>query len=147
MTDHPSRVPFLLSQLGSVAADRFAAGARDAGVSPSEAGVLRLVGRQPGSSQREVARSAGVVPSRMVPLVDGLEDRGLLARERSATDRRTYALRLTPAGSAVLAALGGVARGLDDELTAALSSDDRDLLTGLLSRMVDGLGLDRDLHR
>ena len=45
-----------------------------------------------------------------VALVDKLEARGFLARERSSRDRREVLLRLTPAGAAVLRRLSALHR-------------------------------------
>src|SRR6476646_7784052 len=97
-----TRTAFLLSQLGALASARFAERTRDLGLTPSQAGVLRLLGRSPGLSQRSLADRLGAVPSRVVPLIDSLEARGLVERVRSSTDRRNYELRLTAAGATML---------------------------------------------
>src|SRR6476620_7287491 len=89
------RTAFLLSQLGAQVSSRFAERAREIGLTPSDAGVLRLLGRTPGLSQRSLADRLVAVPSRVVPLIDSLQARGLVERVRSSTDRRNYELRLT----------------------------------------------------
>jgi DNA-binding MarR family transcriptional regulator len=47
---------------------------------------------------RELARAAGVSAPTATRMVDGLEARGLVTRERSAEDRRAVRLALTDAG-------------------------------------------------
>src|SRR6478752_7823905 len=104
-----TRTAFLLSQLGALASARFAERTRGLGLTPSEAGVLRLLGRNPGLSQRSLADRLGAVPSRVVPLIDSMEARGLVKRGRSSTDRRNYELRLTTEGTQLHRTLRGIA--------------------------------------
>src|SRR3954463_91108 len=82
------RVAFLLAQVGAHVADRFADRVRELALTPSEAAVLRLVGRTPGLSQRTIADRVGTVPSRIVNVVDALERRGLRSPTRTTTHRR-----------------------------------------------------------
>lgn len=141
------RTAFLLSQLGAVASSRFAERTREIGLTPSDAGVIRLLGRAPGLSQRSLADRLGAVPSRVVSLIDSLQERGLVERVRSSTDRRNYELHLTDAGQRVLRELRGIAEQHEAELLAPLSSEQVAQLNLLLAQLADGHGLDRDLHR
>jgi len=68
------------------------------GLSAPDAGVIRIIASNPGISQQALAAHLGVLPSRMVALVDSLEEKGIVERRRSATDRRNYALALTERG-------------------------------------------------
>jgi DNA-binding MarR family transcriptional regulator len=141
------RTAFLLAQLGALASARFAERTRELGLTPSDAGVLRLVGRTPGLSQRSLADRLGAVPSRVVPLIDSLEARGLVARVRSSTDRRNYELRLTDEGTKVLAKLRGIAERHEAEILAPLTSEQSAQLGSLLARLASAHALDADLHR
>ncbi|NUP74348.1 MAG: MarR family transcriptional regulator, partial [Sinomonas sp.] len=124
----PARIGFLLSQLGAHAGEIFAAKTRDLGITPSEAGVIRIIGRSPGISQRELAETLGSVQSRVVALIDRLEGAELVTRTRSAADRRVQELRLTESGRAVLRELryaaeaqeAAIVDGLTPEQTAEL---------------------------
>ncbi|GAA3876781.1 hypothetical protein GCM10022381_19170 [Leifsonia kafniensis] len=146
-TPRPKRTAFLLSQLGALASARFAERTREIGLTPSDAGVLRLLGRTPGLSQRELADRLGAVPSRIVPLIDSLESRGLVGRERSSTDRRNYELTLTDAGRAILKQLRVIAEEHEAELLAPLTSEQSEQLELLLAQLAGGAALDADLHR
>lgn len=64
--------------------------------------ILTIVGENPGLSQMALSQVIGVVRSALVPMLDGLESRGLLDRTPSKTDRRSHALYLTPEGKALL---------------------------------------------
>lgn len=137
---------FLLAQLGAHAAGMFAQRISALGLTPPQAGLLRLVGQGPGRSQQALAAQLGVVPSKVVVLVDALESRGLLERRRNSTDRRNYALHLTDAGQQTLDDLRPVATQHEGDLTAALDDDERDKLTGLLRRIADQQGLTPGVH-
>lgn len=66
-----------------------------AGLTQSQAEMLRLVGRQPGISVREAASELGLVPNTASTLVSKLATDGLLIRTVDADDRRVGRLRLT----------------------------------------------------
>jgi DNA-binding MarR family transcriptional regulator len=142
----PARIGFLLSQLGTHASDEFAARVRELGLTPSEAGVIRIIGRRPRISQRELADLLGAVQSRVVALVDRLEAAGLATRARSATDRRVQELALTDAGRDTLRALRSIAEAGEEELTAGLSANQRDDLYQLLDTLSTLRGLHADVH-
>jgi DNA-binding MarR family transcriptional regulator len=66
-----------------------------AGLTQSQAELLRLVGRQPGISVREAATELGLVPNTASTLVSKLSADGLLIRAADVDDRRVGRLRLT----------------------------------------------------
>ena len=142
----PRRVAFVLSQLGTTTAKMFAELTRPMQLRPSDAGVLRLLAQHPGLSQRALADRLGAVPSRVVALIDSLEQRGLVARTRSVTDRRHHQLALTEAGREVMRDLRGAAAQLEAQVTATLDATERDQLAILLHKLAGGLGLDPDVH-
>ena len=144
--DRPRRSAFLLSQLGALASSRFADRTRRIGLTPSDAGVLRLLGRTPGLSQRALADRLGSVPSRVVSLIDSLQTRGLVERVRSTTDRRNYELQLTAHGQDVLGELRQIAEQHEAELLSPLTEDQAVQLEKLLTQLASGNKLDKDLH-
>ncbi|WP_113717205.1 MarR family winged helix-turn-helix transcriptional regulator [Arthrobacter dokdonensis] len=143
----PQRTAFLLSQLGSLSSDRFAERTRKLGLTPGDAGTLRLIGRTPGLSQRALATRLGSLPSRVVQLIDSLEGRGLVERARSSTDRRNYELHLTAEGRSKLRELRTVSEAHEQEMLAALSPDQSAELARLLSLLAQANHADPDVHR
>lgn len=139
-------VGFLLSQTGAVSAQRFASLLEPLGLSNADAGLIRLVGRQPGQSQQAVAENLGIAPSRLVALLDGLEEKGLIQRRRSPDDRRVSALHLTQRGEKTLAELGEVARRHDEEMCAGLDDHQRRQLADLLAHIAHHAGLRPKVH-
>src|SRR3954451_18766547 len=148
MTDPipPSGVAFLLAQVGAHAAQRFAERVAELGLNPAHVGVLRLVAERSGLSQQALAAALGVAPSKVVGLLDDLENRGLVTRRRSATDRRSSELHLTEAAGQDLARLRTVVRDHDAELTAALDEEELQTLGMLLRRVAAQQGLRPGVH-
>jgi DNA-binding MarR family transcriptional regulator len=139
-------VAFLLAQLGAHAAAAFAERIRPLGLTPPQAGVLRRLAQFPGQSQRGLADALGMHAPRLVALIDELEARGLVARDRDPDDRRNYAISLTAAGRRALAELASVAREHELAITAALGDDERARLLALLRRLAEEQGLTPGVH-
>ncbi|QDZ15886.1 MarR family winged helix-turn-helix transcriptional regulator [Humibacter ginsenosidimutans] len=144
--ERPARIGFLLSQLGTRSAEVFAEQVRALGVTPSEAGVVRIIGRGPAITQRELADRLGTAPSRVVALVDGLERKGLAQRTRGETDRRAQHLGLTESGRALLDELRKAAEAQEATIAKGLSAEQRGELHVLLTALAASLGLDVDVH-
>ena len=146
MGQPPRGTAYLLTQLGTLGAQRFSARVGELGLTAPEAGVLRLLAGQPGLSQRALAARLGSAPSRVVVLVDSLETKGLVRRERSASDRRNHELRLTADGEAMVRRLGLAARDHEGELMAPLTKQEHAQLTALLEKLREAHGLDPLVH-
>lgn len=146
MTAKRTQVAFLLAQLGAHAAELFGERAAGADFTRPQSGLLRLIGRSPGRSQRAVAAALGAPPSRLVALVDGLEQRGLVERRRNAEDRRNYELYLTDTGRDALRELGKIAGEHESAVTAPLSASERRELNRLLGKLADAHGLTPGVH-
>ncbi|MEU7870845.1 MarR family winged helix-turn-helix transcriptional regulator [Dactylosporangium sp. NPDC049140] len=142
----PRGAAFLLAQVGAHASERFADRVQRLGLSPAEVGLLRMINGQPGRSQQSVAVDLGVVPSRVVVLIDNLGHKGLVERRTGATDRRHHELYLTVDGEQVMMDMRSIATEHDDELLTALDPDERAQLTGLLQRIADQQGLVPGVH-
>jgi DNA-binding MarR family transcriptional regulator len=140
------RAAFLLSQVGAHAAARFAERLEPLSLQPSDVGILRLIAADENLSQQGLADVLGVVPSRVVVLVDALEQKGLVTRVRSARDRRTYELRLTDEGHAVMEEMRAVGSAHEADITASLSPEEHQELGRLLRKIADGHGLTADVH-
>jgi DNA-binding MarR family transcriptional regulator len=144
--EHPQSTAFLLAQTGARAAGLFATRLQELGLVPAHAGALRAIARNAGISQQALASLLGTVPSRLVALLDELERRRLVERRDHAEDRRVYALHLTEKGSQMMSEIGRVARAHDDEVCAALSEKERELLRSMLSRIADDQKLTPGVH-
>jgi len=142
----PTGLAFLLAQVGAHAAAQFGRRLEVLGLAPPDAGILRKIAADPGISQQALAEHLGVVPSRMVALLDALEQRGMVDRASSPDDRRSYALRLTPRGDQTLKEIGRIAGEHERDLCAALDEKERATLVELLRRVAQQQGLTPGVH-
>lgn len=136
----PTLLGYVLRRAQSAVFADFAAtfAAADASLSPGEFGLLVLVARNPGLSQTALARALGIDRSTLVPILDRLQARGQLVRRRSATDGRTHALELTPAGTKALARFTTLVRGHEKRIASRLSTAETQTLIGLLEKVQAG---------
>lgn len=139
-------VAFLLAQLGAHAAMRFGERLSAIGLAPPDAGVMRAIAAGPGTTQQALARHLGVMPSRVVALIDRLEQKGLVERVGSPDDRRAYALRLTARGRQALHEIGRIAAEHARDLCAALDEKERHTLATLCARIAEQQGLTPGVH-
>jgi DNA-binding MarR family transcriptional regulator len=142
----PTGAAFLLAQLGAHAADRFAERIDGLGITPPHAGILRLVAASPAQNQQALAKRLGVLPSRMVILIDELTEKGLVERKRSTKDRRHSELVLTKRGRRILEKLSKLAAEHEADLCAGLTAAERDTLAALGRKIVHQQGLTPDVH-
>jgi DNA-binding MarR family transcriptional regulator len=69
---------------------------------PVEFTILHLVNENPAATATRIARTLSITTPGVTTWLDRLESRGLLARERSETDRRSQVLRVTEKGHALV---------------------------------------------
>jgi DNA-binding MarR family transcriptional regulator len=145
-TQRPASAAFLLSQVGSHAARKFGQRLTPLRLSPPQAGILGVLRKSGGLSQQGLAEVLHMHPSGLVAIIDELEERGLVKRQNSLDDRRTYELHLTDKGQAALRDIGRVGQEHNESLCAALSQREREQLTEFLQRIANEQGLTPGVH-
>jgi DNA-binding MarR family transcriptional regulator len=134
--DRPPRsVGFLISQLGFLSSKRFTDALKPLGIGPREFSLLRFVDALEGQSQQALAQRLDLPPSRMVAIVDDLEEAGLLERRPNPGDRRVRALYLTAQGRESLQRAAQVAIEYERRLCAPLDDGEREQLIDLLQKL------------
>lgn len=113
----------------------FSASVDNGKFSPPLFSVLSLVSENPGSSQAALADFLEVDRPAVLALVDRLEDRGLLTRERSKSDRRRQALFLTRKGESEYERLCQEVTAQDRRLAQKLTAAQRRRLAELLEQI------------
>jgi DNA-binding MarR family transcriptional regulator len=139
-------IAFLLSQLGRHATDQFAARIASLDLIPPQAGILRAIAVAPGRSQQALSEQLGLLPSRVVALVDDLERRGYVERRRNTEDRRLYALHLTRQGQHLMAEIGKIGRAQEKEIVDGLTAAQRRALLDSLQILAARHGLAQGVH-
>lgn len=97
--------------------------------------ALTLVSDNPGLSQSQLAGAMRIERPNLVVIVDELETRGLITRERVATDRRTYALCITEAGARLLAEATRAVGEHENHVMGGLGADEESALIATLNRI------------
>ena len=136
LADTPPRsVGFLISQLGFVSSKRFMEALEPIGLEPRDFLLLRFVAASEGQSQQALSERLAIPASRMVALVDRLEEAGFLERRPDPEDRRVRGLHLTRKGRAVLEKAGKIAIDYETQLCAGINRKEREQLIDLLQRL------------
>lgn len=113
----------------------FAAAMSELDLTQKQCAVLRLVGGNPGVSQVDLAATLGTDRATMMAIVDRLEQRGLVGRTRSVSDRRRQELNLTAAGEALLAQANRAIDAHERNFTARFTAAELKALTSALKRI------------
>ena len=137
-------VAYLLVQLGFHLARQFAERLAPLGLEPRHAGLLTRLAAHEGLSQQALGELIGLNPTRMVFLVDELQQRGLVERRRNIADRRSYELYLTPQGRDMLRQIQASGSRHQDEIGASLTHAERMQLASLLRRLATEQGITED---
>jgi DNA-binding MarR family transcriptional regulator len=98
--------------------------------------VLAEIGARGPIAQQRVSEALRVDRTTIVALVDELERKGLVERKRDPSDRRAYAVELTPKGRRTLERALTVVGAAEREFLGSLSEADRRRLRELLARVV-----------
>jgi MarR family transcriptional regulator, lower aerobic nicotinate degradation pathway regulator len=100
---------------------------------------LRFEAEDQGSplSQQAIGERLRVDRTTMVSLIDELERKGYVKRERNPDDRRAYVIRLTPAGRRAQARAEQAVDRQASEFFGRLSEAEREELSRLLTRLVE----------
>ena len=126
---------FLLARLGMAFKGKALARVEQEGFEANHYSVLALLAEEARETQATIAAALGFDPSRLVALLDALEERELIARQRDPQDRRRHVVTITPAGKRQLQRLRHVAREVEDEFFAPLSPEERAHFHELLLRL------------
>jgi MarR family 2-MHQ and catechol resistance regulon transcriptional repressor len=93
----------LLQQAASFASDGVDTALHDYGLTASQFGVLDTLDARGPVHQQELAEALSRSKAQMTAIIDALESRGLVRRERHAVDRRFITVHLTLSGTDLLA--------------------------------------------
>ena len=101
--------------------------------------VLRALEDGPAPTQSELAAAVGRDKTRLIPILDRLEARGLLRRTPDPADRRNRVVALTGDGRALAAACRVDVRSAEAELLAVLDPAERRVFVEALDRLVESV--------
>ena len=88
--------------------------------------VLTALVEQPVRTQAALAQAINADKSRIISVLDELQERGLIHRQPDEADRRVHLLSLTPAGDRLRRAVEADIRRREEQVLALLPPADRD---------------------
>jgi DNA-binding MarR family transcriptional regulator len=115
----------------------FIAALQDVAISPAEFGVLTIINHNPGLRPADVCKVLGILKPNFVAVLASLERRNLVERHHSQNDRRTLALHLTAAGTALLRRACTLQSEHEARMAEKLGARGRAQLLQLLHKLAD----------
>lgn len=130
------RPGFMIRRCHQIAVAIFADECRAFDLTTTQYGILYVLSQYPGIDQISLARLLGLDRSTTGMVVGRLEERDLLRRRVDPEDKRKRVLHLTPAAEKLLVEVQPVVRRAQERLLAPFTPLERQMLTGLLDRLI-----------
>jgi DNA-binding MarR family transcriptional regulator len=102
--------------------------------------VLTALVEQPVRTQAALAQAINADKSRIISVLDELQERGLIHRQPDETDRRVHLLSLTPAGDRLRRSVESAIRHREEQVLATLPPADRDAFVRSLKALYERRG-------
>jgi DNA-binding MarR family transcriptional regulator len=102
---------------------------------PVEYSLLVLVMSNRDVTQKQLGQALALPAPNLTLLLDKLAERGLLARERSASDRRVQHVRLTAQGDKLARQAQARVPAMEREWLRVLKPEEKEVLAALLKKM------------
>lgn len=104
-------------------------------LTPVQFAALSALHLHPGTDQATVSGLVAYDRATLGKVIDRLEDRGLVRREVSRTDRRAKRLELTSEGRTLLETARPHVEALQDDMLSGLDAGERDTFLALLAKV------------
>ena len=135
-------LPYLLNRAGARLAASFEKDVRPLGASLQAWRVLAALRERDGRRMGDLSRTTAIEVSTLTRLVDGMERRRLVKRQRDPADARVVLLRVAPAGRRLTERVLPIAERYERVALAGFSAREAETLRRALRRLyvnMDGL--------
>ncbi|WP_437882287.1 MarR family winged helix-turn-helix transcriptional regulator [Pseudomonas sp. LRF_L74] len=112
----------------------------DHGITAPQFKIILLISQGRGGTSGEFARLLNIDSGAMTRMLDRLEAKGLIVRERSQTDRRQIRIVLSAQGQVLAEQVPRIAADASNDLVATLSSDELAELQRLMKKLLVAAG-------
>jgi DNA-binding MarR family transcriptional regulator len=102
---------------------------------PADYSVITLINANPNITQKRLSQAINVSPPNLATLLDRLEERGLVMRQRNPNDKRSQTLVLTADGHSLCKKADKAVFELENDATSMLSDAERAELLRLLQKI------------
>ena len=130
-----NRVPFLLFRASQVSLSLANQMLANIGLCARQAGILTMVTELEPMTQKALADALGIDRTTMVALLDDLEEKGHVARQRHPHDRRAFLVHPTDSGRAAKVTAVQILDEQQRQFLAPLTPAERRQLAALLTRL------------
>ncbi len=131
-----SRPGHLIRRLQQISVALFLEETGALGLTTVQYAALNMIAEVPGIDQVSLSNMIAFDKTTIVKVLDRLVDKGLITRTRSATDRRTNHLNVTPKGREVLKRIQPMLARSDARILAPLSKPDQRRFMEMLTQLV-----------
>ena len=112
---------------------------QDIDVSTAEYPVLIQLQRTDGISQEELANNQGIDKSAITRVIQSLEKKNLIMREKDGKDRRCNRIFLTAKGEATRETIERSRLGWNERLMQSRTEEEKEVLCNLLQKSVESM--------
>lgn len=129
-------IGFLLNRASRILRDEMGLALQPLMLTVHEYAIMRIIETRQSETQQGVAERYGIDSSTMVELVDRLEGRQIIVREKNPLDRRSHILVLTPKGRKTLTRAKRIGDGVHKKFLSPLKDSERELLYSSLYTVI-----------
>jgi len=135
----PNGIGYRIKLLSQLLTRKFTEMLEPFGLTPFHWLVLCCLWQEDGLPTSSIGDKLKQVGGTLTGVLDRMEERGLVRRERDAHDRRIWRIWLTDAGKELETVLPPLAAELRDQAMSGISFPDRELFSQLLNRAIANL--------
>lgn len=108
---------------------------REHGLTHGQFDIVATLGNTPGMSYKELGRRTLITKGTLTGVIERLEQKGIVSRTRCATDKRSWFIRLTPAGERLFGAVFPSVTARGGEVFTDYTEADYQQLESVLARL------------
>jgi DNA-binding MarR family transcriptional regulator len=132
-------IGYLVGKLRGFIMQALDASLADLGITAAQGIILIRLGREDCATAASLCRRSGYDTGSMTRMVDRLEEKGFVVRERSTEDRRAINLRLTESGTSLASQITHRACEMMEPRLEGFGREEYELLKSLLRRLLDNM--------
>ena len=132
-------LPYLLNRAGARIATAFSEEVRSLGATLQTWRVLAALHERDGRRMGDLSETTSIEVSTLTRLVDGMEMKGLVARQSDTTDARAVTLHATPAGRRLTRKILPIAERYEKVALQGFSEAEATVLKTALRRLFDNM--------